>query len=387
MWKKIKSLFSLHENQRHRSTRIAVLLTLLALGTDLVNAGPANKEELSSLRIVEEIDLRTPGGAVAVTWSADGSALAAASSYGNVMTVWNREGHVINQMQRPGAGPVLGRSLAFVSGSSKLAFLPPEPAQGDAALAVWDVKSGAVLRTVVGPQPGDDYTNNRAEHFMVSPDQKRLATATRTGIAWQGFQKNVTIYETDSWHAVNSIAVDTGVGSLCIFGGGRLIVLGTFSQQSIVVLDAMSGVTVNAFRAYPESEFGTFDLGAVAGSPAGDLVMASVGLVVLKGRGGASANEWASSLETVRMFRVSDGSFVASLSAPKTPVRQAAWDPKGRFVALVDNQGGLFLWAPWRTSSYRRITLPTRGFSLAIAPAGDRIAVTTDWGVRVYSIS
>jgi hypothetical protein len=51
------------------------------------------------------------------------------------------------------------------------------------------------------------------------------------------------------------------------------------------------------------------------------------------------------------MFRVKDGAELASLKA-QDPIRQAAWDPQGRFVAFVDNAKGLYLWAPWRTPAY-----------------------------------
>ena len=86
------------------------------------------------------------------------------------------------------------------------------------------------------------------------------------------------------------------------------------------------------------------------------------------------------------MFRVKDGAQIASFSAARGPIRQAMWDPKGRFVAFVDGDRGLFLWAPWADTSYKKVDLPSKTLSLAVAPDGRRMAVTTDHGVRVYSI-
>ena len=67
--------------------------------------------------------------------------------------------------------------------------------------------------------------------------------------------------------------------------------------------------------------------------------------------------------------------------------RSAKWDPKGRYVAFVDNDRGLFFWVPWKGLSYKKINLPTRTLALSISPDGDRIAVTTDSGARVYSVA
>jgi hypothetical protein len=87
------------------------------------------------------------------------------------------------------------------------------------------------------------------------------------------------------------------------------------------------------------------------------------------------------------MFRVKDGSLFASFTEAIGPIRQAMWDPKGRYVAFIDNKNGLFLWAPWKDTGYKTIEVPNLSLSLAVSPDGDRIAVTTYHGVRVYSIN
>jgi hypothetical protein len=87
------------------------------------------------------------------------------------------------------------------------------------------------------------------------------------------------------------------------------------------------------------------------------------------------------------MFRVKDHAQIGSLAVGELPIRQAKWDPKGRFVAFIDGSRGLFLWAPWAHEGYQRIELPSLSLSLAIAPDGSAIAVTTDKGVRVFSVN
>lgn len=352
----------------------------------------AAQADAPPLNVQKTFDLDTLGAAVAVAWSADGSSLAAASNYGGVLTVWDRAGHVVNQIRRVGGGPTLGGSLTFAHGSSQLIFPPPETPNNSTAFAIWDVSTGQIVKSVDGPQPGDDYPYNRADHFMTTPDQTLLAAATRTGRSWKSFKSNVTVYETASWQVVHTTSLLQGAPSLCVFANGRLIATGSVTGGQVSIVDTKTGAIVQQFQAYEESKYGSSLLGAVAGSPAGDLIVVGVSSTVLHGGeyfGTAEQNAWGEardSTEAVRLFRVKDGTRIATFSAAKGPIRQAMWDPKGRFVAFVDNQKGLFLWAPWGSSGYKKIDLPTKSLSLAISPNGDRIAATTDYGVRVYSI-
>ncbi len=390
---------------RRRATTLFAGLGLLCglLGTALPGPAPAlpwgpkadtaraNPSAVSrgagtpSTNVRKVFDLTTPGAAVAVAWASDGSAIAAASDYGGVLTVWDSNGHRIQQITVTGGGPALGGSIAFVAGSSQLVFPPPDAVPNSAAFSVWDVASGAIVRTVSGPQPNDDYPLNRALHFMTSPDQAFLAAATFGNRGSGNLERNVIVYDTRSWRVVQTMKVLPGVGSLCVFGGGRLIGLGTIAGGRISVRDLVSGIPVKEIQAYEESPYGDLELRTVAGSPAGDLVMTGVGLVFLKGTR-KEYEAWAASIESARVFRIQDGARIASFSGARTPVRQAKWDPKGRYVAFVDSGDGLFLWEP-SIGSVKKVHVPGASLSLDIAPDGDRIAVTTNKGVSVYSVN
>ena len=192
-----------------------------------------------SINVRKVFDLTTPGAAVAVAWASDGSAIAAASQYGGVLTVWDSNGHRINQITRAGGGPTVYGSIAFVAGSSRLVFPPPDAVPNSAAFSVWDVASGSIVRTVSGPQPDGTYDLNRAEHFMTTPDQVFLAMATFATFGGRGsrnLEKNVVVYDTRSWRVVQSMKVLPGVSSLCVFGGGRLIAVGTILGGRISVM-------------------------------------------------------------------------------------------------------------------------------------------------------
>lgn len=371
--------------------RKATSMGLVAAGLwiSFVLSAWAGEIRVSAIKVEEKFDLPTPGAAVAVIWSPDGAVLAAASDYGGVLTAWDRNGHVINQFKRLGDGPAVSGSLAFVQGSSQLVFLPPPAVGNSAALAVWDVATGEIIRVENGPQPGADYPLNRAEHFMTSPDQTMLAAATNGTVGSKNLEKNVIVYDTRSWRVLQTAKFVPGVTSLSVFGEGRLLGLGSISGGHIGVLDFRTGVVVHQIPAYEESKYGSFTLGAIAGSPGGDLIFAGVGSMLLKGeyRDSPDQRKWADSLDSVRLLRVKDGSRVAALSSARVPIRQAVWDPKGRYVAFIDSAQGLFLWAPWRNLDCKKVDLPSPTLSVAVAPDGNEIAVTTNRGVRVYSIS
>jgi len=378
-------LFAVKLRRRRATTLFAGLGLLCGL------VGAALSEAASALpwepNVRKVFDVPTPGAAVAVVWASDGSAIAAASQYGDVLTVWDSHGHRINQFKRVGGGPTVYGSIAFVAGSSRLVFPPPDAVPDSAAFSVWDVATGSIVRTVSGPQPDDDYPLNRAYHFMTSPDQAFLAMATFGNRGSRNLEKNVVVYDTRSWRPVQTMKVLPGVSSLCVFGGGRLIALGTIIGGRIIVMELASGLPVKEIQAYEESPYGNVQLGAVAGSPTGDLVMTGAGLVTETGNLVSTEQKaWVASIEPARVFRIQDGARFASISGARAPIRQAKWDPKGRYVAFVDSGDGLFLWAP-STRSLERVPVPGASLSLDIAPDGDRIAVTTNKGVSVYSVN
>jgi WD40 repeat protein len=69
-----------------------------------------------------ESTLETQGAALAVAWSPDGSKLAAASDYGNTLSVWSRLGKPLVKINRPGEGPEVSGSIAFADDSRELVF-------------------------------------------------------------------------------------------------------------------------------------------------------------------------------------------------------------------------------------------------------------------------
>ena len=380
MWP-TKRLFSL------RFGRVNATLVVAALWQSISFASPtspgADQVSVSTL-----VDLPTPGAAVAIAWSPDGSALVAASDYGSTLTIWDRSGKQLQQIKRHGGGPTLWGSIAFVNRSAQIIFPPPDDVDNQVALSVWGAESGTILRTVNGPEPQGDYPLNRGRFFMTSPDQVLLALATGGNRATPSLRANVIVYDTQTWATITSAKVLPGVSSLCVFANGRRIAVGKGISGAIAVLDPKTGANVSEVQAYENSPFGTISVDAIAGSPDGDLIFAGLGLIGSNGNVAAKQqSDWEQSLNSARMLRVQDGRVFASLDSPQAPIRQAKWDPKGRFVAFVDNAKGLFLWSPWtKDGAPKRVDLPSRSLALDFSLDGKLLAVATDRGVRIFSI-
>jgi WD40 repeat protein len=335
------------------------------------------------VKLTKELDLATRGAANGVAWSPDGSALAAASWYGEDLAVWDRFGSVLSKFKRIGGGPFPENSLAFLRGSSELLFPPPETTDNAACVAVWDVTTGRIVKTVPGPAPeANDYARNRARHFVVSNDQIFAAAAPTVGGA-------VAIYETKSWRQTGTLKIDYGVGSLAFFPDGRRLAVGALTKGHFLVIDTDSAQIIADFAPYA-NKYANIGIGAITVSADAQLILTGIGLVSIPGEyyRVPEARTWDQLVPpAVSVWRVSDGSFVAGFAAARYPIRQAAWDPKGRFVAFVDNAATLFIWNPLASQeSVIKISLSKLALSLAITSNGDRLAVTDSDGVKTYRI-
>lgn len=348
------------------------------------SARPAFAAEAGdSVKLTQEFDLPTRGAATAVTWAPDGSALAAASWYGEDVTVWDNAGSVRSTFKRIGGGPYVENSIAFINGASALLFPPPQTPDNGTCLDVWDAASGQILKTVPGPEPDStSYARNRAHHFVVSSDQSIAAAAPTIG-------GNVAIYETKNWTRTGTFKSNYAVASLALFPDGRRLAVGGLTQGHFYIIDTASAQVIADVAAYI-TKFANISIGTMAVSPDGEFVVTGFGLTTIPGEyyRAPEALTWEQFVPpAVSVWRVSDGAHVAGFSAVRHPIRQLAWDAKNRFVAFVDSASTLFIWRPTAAQdNIQRILLSGDTMSLAVAPGGDRLAVTYAGGVRVYRI-
>jgi WD40 repeat protein len=373
-------------NRRSMSLALAAGGVRVAWPSAKVFAGAAPAfagEPGNPVKLTQELDLPTRGAATAVTWAPDGSALAAASWYGEDVTVWDRSGSVRSTFKRIGGGPYVFNSIAFVNRASALVLPPPQTPDNSTCLDVWDVATGQVLKTVLGPDPdSNDYARNRAQQFAVSADQSIAAAAPGVGGA-------VAIYETKNWTRTGTFKTNDWVSSLALFPDGRRLAVGGLAHGHFHIVDTASAGATADVAAYV-TKFANISIGAIAVSPDTEFVVTGFGLTTIPGEyhGAPEARAWYQLVPpAVSVWRVSDGSHVVGFGAVRDPVRQVAWDPKNRFVAFVDSGSTLFIWQPTAAKdNIQRISLSGDTMSVSVDPSGDRLAVTYGGGVRVYRI-
>jgi WD40 repeat protein len=335
-------------------------------------AGPPKQSIQRGIAKIElALSLPVSGAATAVAWSADGSRLAAASNYGADLTVWDTSGHIISQFNRSGRGLYVDNSLCFAD-SGRLLVTPSAPsAPQDAALTIWDVATGKDIQDVAGPASGQPPAFNLAYHFVVSPDQKRIAIApARNDLA------NVVIYDATSWKPLVRIPRDRGAASSFDFSpDSRWLAIGTFGGN-VLIVDRESGASVATLRIFTSPV--NNPVGSIAFSPDGTLLAA----------GGGAGGDASRVTEPVRVHSVADGSLIAAYQGARQPIWKLAWVLDGRALAFVSSDKTVRVWHPRGNAGPGTSTgFSPNLMSIAASPDGGRLAVTDDTRVNIYRLS
>jgi WD40 repeat protein len=328
-----------------------------------------------------ERDLRTRFGAVALAWSPGDAKLAVAADYGDTLSIWNSAGVKEVEIRHLGGGPILTRSLSFLSDQSHLLFTPGRSTEDQDALVVYDVGSGNVAMHI--PVSPNDFGRSRG--FSLNNKESILASI---GSSRPNSYNNVYIYSGKTLEARNSVPIDGIVWSVSVCADGKTTVVGT-SNGEVLLFASDTGQKTKTIKPFAERSLEYGAVQAVACSPHGDLIFAGAGDTNLAARGAerlSSADNVSSGPVTVR--RVQDNELVASIHDVHPPIWQAAWDPEDRYVAFVDSSGFLYiLQIHPKASGYLRLNLGGGGYALAISSDGSKIAGTMSGGVRIYSIN
>jgi WD40 repeat protein len=367
------------KSKKSQLTRAIRIVFVAAFTT--IEAPQANETLPAQIHVHKDFDLTTTGTAVAVAWSADSSSVAAASNYGDTINIWNRDGKDINKFTRNDGGPAVSGSISFAHGTSELIFAPPLDTPDSVALSIWNTSSGKVVGNILGPQPNANYAFNRTPYFQVSPDGKYLV-----GGAYLG--NNVIITDADSWRSITSLRVADGAYSLSIFHSGQFALIGGGNGHAVSI-KISTGQIEKSFSVYEESKYGSVNVSAIAGSPDGAHFLAGAGLILMKGEYSHSLeqSDWANSIPSVKIINANDGGTITSSFIPHAPIRQAVWDPRGRYVALVDSAGKLFIWNTLNiTEDPIQIQLDRPSMSIAVNADGSQLAVANGSKVSIFSL-
>jgi len=309
--------------------------------------------------------LRAEGYVNAVTWSFDGSRLAALSNFGGIVTIWDPNSwSVVKEFKRDG-GAYSQNSFAFLPDGTLLITTaggrspdPRCPTPTISSLTQWDSDTGQPVRHIPDlgcPPKSPSVPIGPTDTFALSADGSLIA-----GISGGG----VILFETHGWSIVRRFATPATpkhpdfAASVAISPDARQIAVGTgFGHVHIFAVDGSAAPF--SFVAFD----GDFAPGcnAITFRPDGHFLATGRGLV----SAGASDDGW------TRIWRVSDGAMVANLTGGAGSVRSAAWNPNGNMFVVADDRT-LRLWQSSELPEAPRLItkVSNRSYSVQFSPSG-----------------
>lgn len=365
-----------------KSCRWKILLFVSLISTlwfPLVGWIAAKPEDkgLPSLRVVQT--LRPPAAVSALAWNSDGSKLAGvvllgssviptfppvslASPFGKRITIWNADGSVFREMDRPDTAYTLGDRIAFVAGDTQIAA-PPLMTSQSLAFSIFDVASGAVVREVRGPLP-DTPRLNRGQLITASPDQSILALSYNAELP-------VELYSTKDWSKLADLSEDPikpkgNVKDLIPFYVKDL----SFSRDSrflaVLIGKVVRIYDVRSTQIIQRIEINHF-MTKVALSPDGTKLAIGSNKVLIDGPDAS-----------VQIFDVREASRIATYPAGRNIFSGLEWSPDGRLVAFITSGRTLHVWDPTGSEKRERTVDLGGSFVFAFSPDGRRIAAKSN---------
>jgi WD40 repeat protein len=351
------------------------------------------------LQLVRE--LQAPGSVSAVVWNSDGTKLAVSSlgqgatipiippmylpnSSGRLITIWDSDGHVHQQIQRDLAFFEFDDTFAFVAGDRQIATPPIHELD---AFALFDVDTGQLIREIPGSYPGRPRSVNGAKILLASPDQSILAAVFGAGL-----DQNAALYSTHDWNKLAGLPADSNnrylrPAMVAFSRDGTLFATGEPGRR-VSVYNLASWHLILSIDAFPDRLLGTF---AIAFSPDGSMI--AVGSAGGSGvrRSPSGRIEFVPLTNSpVRIFKISDGAAVAEYDKPPPIQSGLVWSPDGRFIAFVTERRILHLWNPFQVDrSERTIELSRGGRAgpIALSPDGAMLAAGVGANVKIYRVA
>jgi WD40 repeat protein len=305
-----------------------------------------------------------------LSWSADGEWLATYGARGILMSspdgMYEKEfplrTFIFNNVLRYLSGHRLLITSPVVEVNSASPIVAVNSAEmrdylNHLAFSVIDVEAGKVLHNISGPHPDGPALNNTAIDLAVSPDERFVAVIC-------GHPSQIEIYSTIDWKQIVTLDLHTGErddllspdGLAFSPDGKMLAVIHRFSGR-IKFFQVGSWTFSGSLVTYPDEARPTHSvgLGALAFSPDGAMIaVGSTGggawWTHPHGMFGSGEFKYVFPADPLRVYRISDGSLVASLGSFPGGFHRSGlvWSPNGEYLAFLDAVADIRFWNPFQ---------------------------------------
>jgi len=343
---------------------------------------PNNTVELVKIRTLQH-----SSAVLGVGWAPDGHLLAAYSDWGQLITLWNSDGARLKELNRREGGPDYGNSFVFLSGGKQLLTAAAHSSRVDWRLAfnLWDVDTGAVIRSIDGPEPDKFPQYNMPVAFAASADGRSVAFTSN--------QQNapVNLYSTLDWSLVRRIPVtdtDTplqNAKSLAFSPDGGLLAIGLMGFGKVLLVDLRHpGAVPKVLHIYDRDHAVSID--SLAFSPDGQFLATGAGL-----KNGPEhvkePTDQALAHAPIKVWRLADQKLMAAYPGSTDPVRQLSWSSDGRFLAAAAGDDTARVFIPGGLPDEAAVA----GFdqpvsSVAFSPAGYELAVASGTAITIFEL-
>jgi WD40 repeat protein len=232
--------------------------------------------------------------------------------------------------------------------------------------------------------------------LAISPDQQLVAVIYHP---YAG--RSIGVYSTRDWLRVAAIDLDDDSGmeaiALAFSPDSRKLAIAHGKKGRVDILEVGSWKLLRTIEAFPEQSMKFVFLRALAFSADGSMVAVASGSggVYWQYPDGSPAPEGKGKAirqfpyDPLRVFRVDDGSFVASAAefAASFDDNRLAWSPASGFLAFVDSYRQLRLWSPAHPGPPIIAVKAERNMGgLAFSPNGAQLAVNFLNGVKIFDV-
>ncbi len=373
----------------------------LGLRPDNTNLMAADKHDRAAPPI-EELELpearraplELPAPVTALAWSEALQLLAVAYDWGRKVRIFDAAGKMRREIH--GAWSNLSNSMLFLDDRRVLvtAAMDEPSATTDAALSLWDIESGRVLKHIAGPFPGSNWQRNRARAFAGSADGVLLGAESGANLNNGAVLYNV---REDKQLArlltQNVTSAHDIIASIDVPPAGRSVALGMVSGKVVVLSGGKFERATRSFVAFPVGA--TTGVNACKFDPTGSLIAAGAGLTMedsraISGRPRDSSAAYPDGqLPSVEVWNLQNGKLEWSLADRLAPIRQFAWTQSAHSLVFAAGDGTVRIWDRAAMPRARLFTgrLGTASYTIAVMDREKTLAASAGQEVRFFTIN